>query len=169
MGSGMMKPTNLDNMGCKPQSSNCVIWQGDDITCLNLCKGDSISDVMFQLGCLVCTLKDQLDVDTYDLTCLNLATCDIPHTFREFMQFVIDKLCEFEMLIGDTEGSVTIAEEIVTVASCFTAELSPTATISNYIQAIGTKLCEQELTIENQQTAILQLIARVEVLESYHP
>lgn len=164
----IMKPLNAMEQGCNPISSNCVIWQGPDIDCLNLCKGDTVSDVMFQLGCLVCTLKDQLDVDTYDLTCLDLATCDIPHTFREFMQLVIDKLCELEALTGTEEGEAT-AEEIVVVAACFTAELGPTATISNYIQAIGTKLCEQEITIANQQVAIQQLVDRVAVLESYHP
>ena len=151
--------------GCNPISSNCVIWQGPDIDCLNLCKGDTVSDVMFQLGCLVCTLKDQLDVDTYDLTCLNLATCDIPHTFREFMQIVIDKLCELQALTG-TEETEETAADIVVVASCFSAELGPTATVTNYIQAIGQKVCEQDIIITNQQLAIQLLVDRVTVLEN---
>lgn len=170
MGNGAIKPLNSDTSGCNPTSSNCVIWQGPDIECLNLCKGDTISDVFFQLACLVCTLKDQLDVDTYDLTCLNLATCDLPHTFREFIQVVINKLCELEALIeAGSEEVQAAAGEIVTVASCFTASLGPTATITNYVQAIGTMVCDHEATIANQQTAITQIIARLDVLESYHP
>jgi hypothetical protein len=163
-----MKPLNAAEESCSPISSNCVIWQGPDIECLDLCKGDSISIVIFKLACLVCDLKEQLNVDSYDLTCLNLDTCDIPHTWRDFMQVVIDKLCELQALITP-EAVEEAAEDIVTVAACFTAELGPTATIANYIQAIGTKVCEQEITIANQQIAIQQLIARVDVLESYHP
>lgn len=165
--SSSMKPLNATEQGCSPVSSNCVIWQGPDIECLNLCNGDTVSQVIFQLGCLVCSLKDDLNVDNYDLTCLDLEGCDIPRTWQDFMQVIINKLCEFEDLIGTEEGEV-VAEQIVVVAACFTAELSPTATISNYIQAIGTKVCEQEITIQNQQVAIQQLIARVDLLESYH-
>jgi hypothetical protein len=167
-GGTIMKPTNLAENGCKPQSSNCVIWQGPDIECLDLCQGDTISQVIFQLACLVCTLKDQLDVDTYDLTCLNLATCDIPHTFKDFMQTVIDKLCALTLLITPEEIEAA-AETIITVASCFSGELGVTATISDYVTAIGLKVCAQDVTIGNQQTAITQLIARVDVLESLHP
>ncbi len=164
----VIKPLNSDVNGCSPTSSNCVIWQGPDIECLNLCKGDTITDVFFQLACLVCTIKDQLDVDTYDLTCLDLATCDLPHTFSEFMQVIIDKICELQALIGQEGDPSLVAEQIVIVASCFSATLGPTSTITNYVSAIGQKVCEQEVTIQNQQTAIQQLIARVDVLESYH-
>jgi hypothetical protein len=33
-----LEPTNTQR-GCTPLSSNCVIWQGPDISCINLCKG----------------------------------------------------------------------------------------------------------------------------------
>ena len=35
--------------GCNPVSSNCVIWQGPDIPCIDLCAGDSISAVLAKL------------------------------------------------------------------------------------------------------------------------
>ena len=44
-----MKPLNLDNSPCSPISSNCVIWQGPDISCINICKGDTVSDVVAAL------------------------------------------------------------------------------------------------------------------------
>lgn len=161
----VIKALNSAKESCSPTTSNCVIWHGPDLKCIEVCKGDTITQVMFKLACLVCTLQDQLNVDEYDLTCLNLDTCDVPHTFKDFMQVVIDKLCELQALIG-TEGAEVVAEDIVTVAACFTAELGPTATIANYIQAIGTKLCELEITVANQQVAIQQLVARVDVLEA---
>jgi hypothetical protein len=160
-----MKPVNVKTLPCSPTSSNCVIWQGDDIECLNLCKGDTVSDIVFQMGCLLCTLKDQLDPDTYDLTCLDIATCDLPHTFREFIQIIIDRICNIEATCcNDTQGSTPSTDEVV-VASCFTSG-GPVQTIASYIQAIGQTVCQQQVTIQNQQTAIQQLIARVEALEA---
>ena len=41
--------------GCNPMSSNCVLWQGPDIPCINLCKGDSISDITAKLAEELCT------------------------------------------------------------------------------------------------------------------
>jgi hypothetical protein len=163
MGGQLLKPTNLGKKGCSPVSSECVIWQGDDIDCLQICNGDTISDVMFRLACMVCTIKDQLDVDTYDLECLNIAACDTPHTFREFMQFVIGKLCEFD-LNGTPQEQQAQAEQIMTVASCFQSG-GLTQTISDYVAMIGQLVCEQQITIQDQQVAIENLISRVEALE----
>lgn len=164
----MGKPTNMKTERCSHVSSNCVIWQGPDIECLNICNGDTISDVFFQLACLVCTIKKQLDVESYDLTCLDIASCDLPTSYIELFQIVIDKLCSLQDQISNGESGTETAIDIVSVASCFSAELGPTATLSNYIQAIGQKVCEQDLTIQNQQQAILQLVSRVEYLESLH-
>ena len=44
--------------GCNPMSSNCVIWQGPDIPCIKLCKGDSISDITAKLAEELCTLLE---------------------------------------------------------------------------------------------------------------
>ena len=162
--SNYKKPINYKDDGCTPTSSNCIIWQGPDISCLNLCKGDTISDVIFKLACLVCEIKDQLNVDSYDLTCLDLDKCDIPKSYKELLQLIIDKICELQSLIVPSEQEAG-AESILVVASCFSALLGPSATISNYVTAIGQKLCEQEITIQNQQLAIQQLVARVTILE----
>ena len=51
-----MIPTNSNNLtNCDPISSNCVIWQGPDLPCVEICTGDTISDVcciMFELQLL---------------------------------------------------------------------------------------------------------------------
>jgi len=164
-----MKPTNLSsNNGCVPTSSSCIIWQGKDIDCLVLCKGDTIDEVIHQLGCLLCTIKDQLDVTTYDLSCFNLAICDFPTTFRELIQFLLEITCQLQDAYlagtaGDTEGDGNAVT--VTVASCFQGTLGNSATLSDYIQAIGEKVCEQESLILNQQQAIIQMQGEIAVLQ----
>ena len=41
---------------CIPQSSDCIIWQGPDIECLDLCYGDNITTVLYKLALLVCDI-----------------------------------------------------------------------------------------------------------------
>ena len=66
-----MKPLNINKAGCTNMSSNCVIWEGPDIPCINLCKGDSITDVIYKLATELCKLLDIVDLSTYDLKCFN--------------------------------------------------------------------------------------------------
>ena len=53
-----MIPTSSssDSNGCNNISSNCVIWQGPDISCINLCNGDTVSDVVAALAEKLCEL-----------------------------------------------------------------------------------------------------------------
>jgi len=64
--------SNSTQEGCNPISSNCVIWQGPDIPCINLCNGDTVSDVVAKLAEKLCTLLDQTTISAYDLSCFNL-------------------------------------------------------------------------------------------------
>ena len=70
-----MKPLNSSSESCVHTTSNCVIWQGPDIPCLDLCKGDTISDVVYKLATEFCEITDSLKVDAYDLSCFNLVSC----------------------------------------------------------------------------------------------
>jgi hypothetical protein len=70
-----------------------VIWQGPDIPCIDLCKGDTVSDVVNKLAIELCTIMDQLNVSTLDLQCLGVPGCP-PKDFQAFLQLIIDKICE---------------------------------------------------------------------------
>lgn len=85
--------------GCMPISSNCIIWQGPNIPCLNLCKGDNITDVLYKLATDYCDLLVQLDPNSYDLSCLNSSSCAITD-FKDLVQAMIDKICEVEKQEG---------------------------------------------------------------------
>ncbi len=83
-----MKPTNSNENGCDPMSSNCVIWQGPDIDCINLCKGDNISTVVDKLATELCTLLETFNIDDYDTSCFNLAEC-APKAFKVLNNLLI--------------------------------------------------------------------------------
>jgi hypothetical protein len=93
-----MKPLNLDNQNCSPISSNCVVWEGPNMPCIKLCKGDTISDVIAELANKLCALFDSLDATAYDTACLELTRQ--PKTTQELIQVLIDKICELSKAPG---------------------------------------------------------------------
>jgi hypothetical protein len=72
-------------------SSNNVIWQGANIPCLNLCNGDSITNVIYQLATAYCQL---VDMESYDTDCVTEATSlEKPENISELIQLLIDAIC----------------------------------------------------------------------------
>jgi len=169
-----MKPINLDNSPCSPISSNCVIWQGPDIPCIKLCRGDTISDVIHKLAIELCNIMDLLDVNGYDLSCFDLASCK-PQNIQELIQFLIERICALEAVDAaaaatpTTTGSAarsSSADTLVTVAPCFVVGTTTVMTIVEYAQAMGTRICGiiDQITVINNQ--ITNLDIRVTTLEN---
>ncbi len=102
----MNKPLNINTDSCEKISSNCVIWQGPDILCLNLCKGDTITEVVNKMATKFCNLLDDLNVDNYDISCLDVDSCP-PETIRELIQILISTVCNFQAPAGEdgTDGT----------------------------------------------------------------
>lgn len=152
-----MKPLNLDNSPCSPISSNCVIWQGPDIACIKLCKGDTISDVTHKLATELCTIMDTLNISNYDLSCFNLGSCP-PEDFQALINFLITKICELQNITPPTPGESGGCPDncIVTVADCLGGG---TATLTNYVQTIAARLCElvDEIALINATIATMQV------------
>ncbi len=140
-----MKPTNSDGQGCDPISSNCVIWQGPDLECIDLCKGDSVSSVVNKLATELCDLLGILNVDLYDVSCFNLAECT-PKDFKGLIQVLIDQICKDNNI--EQEGVVGGCPDCeVSIAECFyfTTPTGDTATsmqLKDYVLAIGNQVCE---------------------------
>lgn len=153
-----MKPLNYDDKGCNFTSSNCVIWQGPDIPCIKLCKGDSVSDVIYKLATELCEVMDMLDINTYDIACLGIA-CP-PKNFHDFLQALINIICQLQdccenSQTGSSSRTSTITDTVISVAPCFyyTNELGDqvtTMTVGQYATAIGNRLC----ALENRVLAI---------------
>jgi hypothetical protein len=88
-------PLNLNKRGCTAISSNCITWQGPDIPCLDLCKGSTVSEVIYNLGLEFCKLYEDLSPESYNLECLNLDdVCNL--TFKDIFQALIDKVCDVQ-------------------------------------------------------------------------
>jgi hypothetical protein len=169
-----MKPINLDNSPCSPISSNCVIWQGPDIPCIKLCKGDTISDVIDKLAKELCNIMDLLNVNGYDLSCFDLASCK-PQNIQELIQFLIERICALEAVDAAAAATPTTsvnqarsasADTLVTVASCFVVGTTTVMPVSEYAQVIGTRVCNIIDQINTINLQINDLDIRVTTLET---
>lgn len=177
-----MKPTNSKSQGCDPVSSNCVIWQGPDLPCINLCKGDTVSDVVYNMAVELCKLQDALTVGSnYDLSCFNLTSCN-PTTFPQLLQFMLDRLCAVEKCSGcvpDCNGNTPTPSGPgtsgcpdceLTLAPCFqfTNGIGDTVTtlqLTEYITAIANKVCTLSGNTTTNNSSINSLGGRVTNLE----
>jgi hypothetical protein len=138
-----MKPLNLDNSPCSPTSSNCVIWQGPDLTCIKLCTGDTVSDVIAKLATELCTIMDELKISNYDLTCLGITTCP-PSDFAGLIQLLINKICELNGTstdLGKSTATTGCPDCVVSVASCFIVGNQTTMQLLDYVNMIATRVC----------------------------
>ena len=164
-----MKPLNLDNRPCSPISSNCVVWQGPDISCINICNGDTVSDVVAALATELCTILDQTNVSNYDLSCLGITACG-PKDFQALIQLLIEKICELQGVTpGETKSTGACPDCIVTVASCFIQNGQTTMQLLDYVQMIAEKVCALISQIADIQQQLNDLTIRVEILENTPP
>ena len=163
-----MKPLNLDNRPCSPISSNCVIWQGPDISCINICNGDTVSDVVAALATELCTLLDQTNVSNYDLTCLGITACG-PKDFQALIQLLINKICELQGVPADTKDASACPDCLVSVAPCFVQNGITTMQLLDYVQMIANKICDLIESIADLQDQIDALNIRVTILEETPP
>ena len=166
-----MKPLNLDNSPCSPMSSNCVIWQGPDIPCIKLCKGDTISDIVNKLAIELCTIIETMNVGNYDLTCFNAVGCP-PSNFQALIQYLIDEICRQNEIIinGSSSGSSSSCPDcVVSVAPCFVTGNQTSMQLVDYVNMIANKICTLITQITDLQNQINDLDTRVTILENTPP
>jgi hypothetical protein len=162
-----MKPLNYDNSPCSPTSSNCVIWQGPNLHCIKLCTGDTISDVIANLATELCTVMDQLSITNYDLSCFNLVGCK-PETYQELLQFLIEQICLAQGISPTTIDSKS-SDALITVAPCFIVNGITVMSLTDYVIAIGLRICNIIDQISIINNTLNELDIRVTILENAVP
>jgi hypothetical protein len=144
-----MIPNSQSNTnGCTPISSNCVIWQGPDIPCIQICNGATVSDVIALLAQEICDTADvfimpqpgrpgngddptvygdggsrsvrtSINVDSIIQKCLAIENGRNAESVQELLQWIVDKICANN---GST-GSGRSAEDICEFAKSCTLPL----------------------------------------------
>jgi len=131
----MLPITNSGSVPCTNLSSNCVIWQGPDIPCIELCTGDTISDVIAELAQKLCDISiPEINIDALDLLCTLPEGQIRPDTLEGIIQLIINEVCSIQptqkieqvvplgCLSYDTEEGDGIFELPITEFSVFVAQ-----------------------------------------------
>jgi len=168
--------SNLEKESCSPVSSNCVTWQGPDLPCLNLCKGDSVSDVVYKVAVEICNLKDNIGLTDIDLTCL-LEVCNATpeptKTLANILELLISKVCCLSDIVDNIPppGS-NYVEPTLTLSPCLRYSNGSGGNVtelilSQYVLRIATFLCAVNTTVNGHTGDINQLKSDVYALQ--HP
>lgn len=165
--------SSTNKESCSPISSNCVIWQGPNLPCINLCTGDSVSDVIYRVADELCKIKDNFDLTDVDLECILTvcqATPEPAKTIGNILNLIINKVCCLSDIVAAIDPSAP--EEIeVQLASCFKPYLNPSGVPLNslphsqYTYLIGVKLCELVSQVAINTLDITTLKGKVKALE----
>lgn len=158
---------------CVTTSSNCVIWQGPDLSCINLCKGDSVSDVVAKLATELCTIMSELDINNYDISCLELPT--VPANIQTLIEILTGRICQLEAGSGSGGGGGTVPacpdNCIVEIAECFyhlsdtTGNQVTTSTLTDYVLLIANRICTIVTEISLLQDQVTQNTNDIESLQ----
>ena len=94
----MIPNQSSNNNGCTDNmSSNCVIWQGPDLTCIDVCNGDTVSTIVATLAEKLCEVIENsgggIDISTVNQKCL-VADYGTAATIQELFNNIIDKMCD---------------------------------------------------------------------------
>jgi hypothetical protein len=175
-----MLPTDSGkNMPCTPVSSNCVIWQGPDIECINLCNGDTISDVVGKLATELCALIDATcecnpDLTGLDLNCIPPANVPDPTNLVDVLNGIIIQVCE--STTGTTTTLNTTSKRVAAdgnllLPKClyYNDEFGNPVTelpINEFVVYLANEICGIQSSITLINAAIENFETRIGILEN---
>lgn len=145
-------------------SSNTVIWEGENIPCISLCTGDTISVVFKKLADEICELVNNinnisnLNISLATLTinndCLNL---NAQNTVESVINAIIEKLCVLE-------DNIPAPNQTYTYPNC--GNTPSTYELQSYLTELANKICNLNTTTSTIDTQITSLQAAINNLET---
>jgi hypothetical protein len=168
--------SNREN--CPKISTACVIWQGPDIPCIDLCAGDAIDEVVFKLATYLCELSENIfDINNIEFACLlppDAPREDTPTNLEELIQLIINYVCDGSvtpLLAARTVGVTSSNEPIIELPDgiAYFDENGDYITVleqSKYIKVAATKLAETILLINTTQGRIFNAEKAIKNLEN---
>ena len=171
--------SNTADKGCSPVSSNCVIWQGPDLGCIDLCNGDAISDVVYKVATKLCTIQTSLDLSTLDLSCL-VSFCSATNpaptnkTLLAVLDFIIDKVCCLNTTIQNlpSGGGSSYTEPNVALPTCLqytdpgTGQTVTHLQHSVYTLRLANQHCSLKATVDGHTATLATYNTRITALEN---
>jgi len=175
----MLPINNKDSMPCTPISSNCVIWQGPDIECINLCNGDTVSQVVYKLATELCTLINTAcecnpDLTGLDLNCIPSDSIADPTDLVQVLNGIITHFCTAtsgtSTNLNVTQNRVA-ADGNILLPKClyYDDQFGNPVTelpVNEYVVYLANEICELISSINLINNAIANFETRIAILEN---
>ena len=147
-------------------NSSCVVWDGHNIDCLGLCRGDTVTDVITKLGQIVCLLNNFTDVKTLNFLCYSNEN-NLPQNLNELLQWYITKLCEIRNQ-PSSEPDITcdyvlnnIYSCLIPFTICFGNNIIATYNVplwtssgNSFVSIVAERICDIYSTISSIQNTL---------------
>jgi len=178
-----MIPTSTGTTNpCDPISSNCVIWQGPDLPCIDLCNGDTISDVIAKLAQELCDIIDaacQCEPDLSGVAVECFYEPIVPPgglSLEVLLQAMIDHMCSItptpvEDLLADLPACLVAPGAVIPGGTVNPATGLVQLPIVDYAEYLANTICsfldaitQINVTLANYETRISVLETQIQVL-----
>jgi hypothetical protein len=148
-----------------------VIWQGPDIACIDLCSGDTISEVTKKIADKVCAIitdgvTANPDLAGLDLTCLNIQGTT-PTTLVPVLQAMVVQICANSLSSGFAPSTLPM----MTLPACLQyndASGNPVTQLrlDAFATLIANQVCTNLSSITTINTTLTSLDSRIDILEA---
>jgi len=90
------------------EGSNCVTYNGNSIPCINICNGDTVSDVLLKIGQETCYIQGLLNLSTLNLSCIYTPcpSCQNPTNLNDVLQIIVNAICTANQNITALQNTV---------------------------------------------------------------
>jgi len=159
--------------GCDNISSNCVIWQGPDIACIDLCNGDTISEVTKKIGDKVCQIitdgvTANPNLTGLDLSCLNIQGTT-PTTLVPVLQAMVTQICLNASSSGGGGGTTPLPMMVLPACLQYNDASGNPVTelrLDAFATLIANQVCTNLASINTINTTLTSFNTRIDVLEA---
>ena len=162
--------------GCNETSSNCVVWQGPDLPCIDVCNGDTISDILAKLCdelVNTTTVSPGVDISTINQGCL-ISEYGTANDVQTLITNIIDKLCKCCENAGTQTDPCSC---VIPLPDCLKYEQSGTGqyitslplystTGDSYAVLLGNKICDNINAINSIQITVADHESRITYIEA---
>ncbi len=160
--------------GCDNTSSNCVVWQGPDLTCVDVCNGDTVSDVIAKLCETLANTTTEasgVNIDTINQLCIETGY-GRANTIQELIQNIINEVCSHNSSESDPCSCEIPLPECLKYTDdqgnqITSLPLYDGKSGESYAVYLANVLCGQISSINQIQNDLVALDGRVTTLESH--
>lgn len=150
-------------------AADLIMWTGPDIPCLDLCTGDTIQKVIYDLAIILCDITDNvLDVTKLDFKCmLDSGECP-PDTLLETLQLIINQHCGLDIPDGSSPaGSLPI----VNLPTCLHYKNTDGDTITSlrldlYAKFLADTICKIIIDVKSLKSVVTNLTTQLNALNA---